>query len=126
MANLKVIIIKLEKSLFSASTRTSFDKLDSLICDDFIEVGASGIRFDKAHVLSRLPTEAPPAIKATGFELIVLGPNSVQLLYRSVMNKADGSKPIYSHRCSIWQQTKGQWQMRYHQGTKCQPFSLDE
>ena len=124
MNNLKITIVKLETSLFSANTRTSFDRLNKLIADDFIEVGASGIRFDKQHVLERLPTETPPEIEAGDFELRVLAENCVQLLYRSVMKKSDGLFPIYSHRCSIWQCNKGQWQMTFHQGTKCDAFEL--
>ena len=71
MNNLKITIVKLETSLFSANTRTSFDRLNKLIADDFIEVGASGVRFDKQHVVERLPTETPPEIEAGDFELRV-------------------------------------------------------
>ena len=115
-------IIKLEESLFSADIRTSKSHLEQLITDDFIEVGSSGIRFGKSEVLDRLPTENAPEISATDYEIRQLASDTVMLLYKSILVKHEEAEPIYSHRCSIWQKVNYQWQMTYHQGTKCEPF----
>ncbi|MBM7074006.1 DUF4440 domain-containing protein [Shewanella sp. 202IG2-18] len=122
MTELESEIIKLEESLFSDEVRASKIKLEQLIADEFIEVASSGIRFGKKEVLERLPTEAAPEIQATDYEVRQLADDSVMLLYQSVLKKHDVTKPIYSHRCSIWTKANNQWQMVYHQGTKCEPF----
>lgn len=124
MQDIKSTIIELETSLFSSEVRTSAAQLDKLIAPNFTEVGASGIRFDKKHVLERLPLEAPPKITATDFELREIAPNCVLLLYRAVMAKAEESTPSYSHRCSLWELHNNCWQMSYHQGTNCAAFEL--
>jgi hypothetical protein len=121
--NLKSILIELEESLFRADVRSSSSELDQLISDDFIEIGASGLRFGKANVLERLPTEVAPEITARDYELRMLGLDCAQLLYKAEVFKIEQLSPVYSHRCSIWRRSaSGQWQMIYHQGTTCAPF----
>ncbi len=123
MENLKSILIELEESLFRADVRSSSSELDQLISDDFIEIGASGLRFGKANVLERLPTEVAPEITARDYELRMLGLDCAQLLYKAEVLKNEQLSPTYSHRCSIWRRSSsGQWQMIYHQGTTCAPF----
>ncbi len=123
MENLKSILIELEERLFRADVRSSSSELDQLISDDFIEIGASGLRFGKANVLERLPTEVAPEITARDYELRMLGLDCAQLLYKAEVFKIEQLSPVYSHRCSIWRRSvSGQWQMIYHQGTTCAPF----
>ena len=123
MENLKSILIELEERLFRADVRSSSSELEQLISDDFIEIGASGLRFGKANVLERLPTEVAPEITARDYELRILGLDCAQLLYKAKMSKIEQLSPVYSHRCSIWRRSvSGQWQMIYHQGTTCAPF----
>ncbi len=123
MENLKSILIELEERLFRADVRSSSSELDQLISDDFIEIGASGLRFGKANVLERLPTEVAPEITARDYELRMLGLDCAQLLYKAEVFKIEQLSPVYSHRCSIWRRgAGGQWQMIYHQGTTCAPF----
>lgn len=123
MEDLERILIELEKRLFQPDVRNSSSELAQLISDDFIEIGASGLRFGKANVLERLPTEVAPEITASNYELRMFGPDCAQLLYKAKMSKIDHPSPIYSHRCSVWRQNNSaQWQMIYHQGTTCAPF----
>lgn len=123
MEDLKKILIELEERLFQPDVRCSLIELAELISDDFIEIGASGLRFGKANVLARLPTEAAPEITASNYELRMLGLDCAQLLYNAKMLKTEQPLPLYSHRCSIWQLNQSaQWQMIYHQGTTCAPF----
>ncbi len=123
MENLKSILIELEERLFRADVRSSSSELEQLISDDFIEIGASGLRFGKANVLERLPTEVAPEITARDYELRILGLDCAQLLYKAEVFKIEQLSPVYSHRCSIWRRgASGQWQMIYHQGTTCAPF----
>lgn len=123
MDDLKKILIELEERLFQPDVRRSSSELTQLISDDFIEIGASGLRFGKANVLRRLPNEVAPEIIASHYELRILGSSCAQLLYKAKMSKAEQPSPTYSHRCSIWQRNSNdQWQMIYHQGTMCTPF----
>ncbi|WP_165905097.1 DUF4440 domain-containing protein [Parashewanella curva] len=122
--SIKETIIQLEKSLFSDAVRSSKSKLNSLIADDFIEVSSTGLRFGKDNVMSRLPTEDSFTVKATGFECRLLSNDTAMLLYQSAFKRGD-SDFLYSHRCSIWQQqSDSNWQMIYHQGTKCEAFEI--
>ena len=122
MEDLEKILVELEELLFQSDVRSSSSELAQLISDDFIEIGASGLRFGKANVLERLPTEVAPEITASNYELRMFGLDCAQLLYKAKMSKIDHPSPIYSHRCSIWRRSaSGQWQMIYHQGTTCAP-----
>jgi len=120
--NLKATLIELEEHLFQAEIRASHGELDELIADEFIEIGGSGVRFGKKEVLERLPSELPPKISASEYELRHLAPNCAQLLYKAVMVKGGDTTAIYSLRCSIWSLINGRWQMIFHQGTLCKPF----
>lgn len=117
MENLKAMLIELEEHLFKAQTRASYGELDGLIADEFTEIAGSGVRFGKKQVLERLPTELPPTISATEYELRLLAPHCAQLLYKAVMVKAGETSATYSLRCSIWSLIDGRWQMVFHQGT---------
>lgn len=121
MDELQKTLIGLEEHLFRPEVRRSAKELSKLIADDFIEIGTAGHRFGKSSILARLPYEASPQILASHFELRQLSDNCVQLLYKSKMTKM-GQPTIYSLRCSIWRFENEQWQMVYHQGTRCEPF----
>lgn len=120
--NLKAKLIELEEHLFKAETRASYGELDELIADEFTEIGGSGVRFGKKEALERLPSELPPKISASEYELRHLAPNCAQLLYKAVMVKGGETTAIYSLRCSIWSLINGRWQMIFHQGTLCKAF----
>jgi hypothetical protein len=120
--NLKLTLINLEEHLFKAETRASYSELDKLIADVFTEISSSGVRFGKKEALERLPSELPPTINASDYELRLLAPHCVQLLYKATMVKNGETTPIFSRRSSIWSLNNGRWQMNYHQGTLCKPF----
>lgn len=120
--DVKAKLIQLEKHLFKAEVRTSAEQLQALIAEEFIEIGASGVRFGKAEVLERLPLERPPLIEAFDFEHRYLADACVQLFYKAKMIKHGEAKAKYSLRCSIWRLNGSHWQIVYHQGTSCAPF----
>ncbi|WP_259579896.1 nuclear transport factor 2 family protein [Shewanella baltica] len=92
MENLKAKLI----DLFKAETRASYCELDELIADEFTEIGGSGVRFGKKEALERLPSESPPKISASEYELRHLAPNCAQLLYKAVMVKVV-RQPLFTH-----------------------------
>ena len=87
-AGLKQRIVELELYLLKAEVRASVSELSQLIHDEFIEIGASGQRFGKQVVLSRLPQESCPQFHASDFELRMLAEGVAQLLYRAKMQKS--------------------------------------
>ncbi len=122
--NLKEKIIALELDLLKPEVRASKAALSQLIADDFIEFGASGIRYDQQHTLLRLSEEDTPQFKACDFELRELSQDVVQLLYKASISRGSEEMVLYSLRSSIWKSTAGKWQMLFHQGTTCTPFPL--
>lgn len=122
LTGLKQQLIELELYLLKSEVRSSAEELASLIHDDFLEFGGSGIRFGKEEVLMRLPKERCPEFCATDFELRVLTPDLAQLLYRASMIKPDEFITRYSLRSSLWKKSGDNWQMIFHQGTPCEAF----
>jgi len=59
-------IRRLEENLLSRETRSSPAALARLIADDFIEFGASGRIFDKAHIIAALPADIDGAVICLG------------------------------------------------------------
>jgi hypothetical protein len=93
--DLTKILFELAELLFRQEVRSSSTELAHLISDDFIEVGASGLRFGKANVLERLPIEVAPEITASNYELRILSSDCAQLLYKAKMSKVGQSSSVY-------------------------------
>jgi hypothetical protein len=108
-------LIQLESSLLTPMVRASYDDLNRLIADDFVEVGASGRRFGKPDVLSRLPAERGIEVKSLNMNAKMLSP-TVGLVTFDTERRMDG-ETRRAHRVSIWTLNIDQWQMIYHQGT---------
>lgn len=107
----------LEVKLHQQNTRSSIRELDSLLSDDFREIGASGVYFGKAEVLGGLPSEDFADIRASRFEFRVLSQNVVHITYVSRRYNEEGELLRVSYRTSIWQYQDERWQMVFHQGT---------
>ena len=77
------LLIKLELSLHSPNVRASKEELESLLSEDFLEIGASGEIYRREEIIKRLPNDISPEIYATDFEFRELSPGIVQLIYKS-------------------------------------------
>ena len=104
------MLVELEVSLHTSEVRNSREKLDSLLSDDFMEIGASGATYRKEQVINSLLKEAPSEIHAKDFEFRKLSNDLSQLIYRSESTRR-------AIRSSIWRLEDGQWRMLFHQGT---------
>ncbi len=117
-ADLLCDIESLERRLHEPSVRQDRAQLQALLHPEFEEFGRSGQRWTREDVLRRLPAESDPgsapAIEAREFMLRVLGPDCVQLTYRT-FEEGRG----FTRRCSLWERRQGRWQLRFHQGTPC-------
>lgn len=108
-------ISALERELQTPACRADEARLRELLAPDFVEIGASGRRWDRASVLGLLRTETgdPGAgvIEMTGLSARALAPGVVQVFWDS--DRA-GRR---ARRTSIWCDRGAGWQQVYHQGT---------
>nr|CAS02549.1 putative integron gene cassette protein [uncultured bacterium] len=115
MESIEATVISLERELLDPATRSNYDRLDQLLAEDFFEVGANGRAFDKADVLSRLPSENGVEFSATDIQAHVLSSTVVLVTY--VATRSHSNETLHSKRSSLWIRTSDGWEMRYHQGT---------
>ncbi|WP_426577532.1 DUF4440 domain-containing protein [Xenorhabdus stockiae] len=114
------IIKNLEISLHGEK-RYDIEWLNSILHDDFLEIGKSGYIYTKKIVVEFLKEEVNiiPQIFSEDFNMQILDENIVLLTYKSYEVNKRGQSYNESLRSSIWQlSASGAWQLRFHQGTK--------
>jgi len=116
MNELKEIIYKLETDLLKPEVRSSVDLLNTLIADDFIEYGSSGLIYDKKNILERLPKGLSPTYNLYDFECINLSEDIIQTRFKTDRINLDNTKTT-SLRTSLWRNSNDNWQIFFHQGT---------
>lgn len=108
-------VLDLERELQTASTRGDEPRLRELLAPDFIEVGASGRRWDRDSVLQLLAQQADdqnsPAIKVHDLQARVVDHDLVQVFWDSDQGG------LRARRTSLWRRMGGAWCQIYHQGT---------
>lgn len=108
-------VFGLERELQSRATRGDAARLRELLSPDFVEIGASGRRWDLESILELLRAEAAHpathAIVMTPLEGRVLAPGVVQVFWDS---DQAGRR---ARRTSLWQRGPRGWQLTYHQAT---------
>jgi len=108
---------QLEEQLLGADVRRSPAELAALLDDDFVEIGASGRRYDKRGVIAALLAEATPRrATLTEFAAREVAPDVVLATYRVLPEGAPASL-----RCSLWRRRDDRWQLLFHQGTPVAP-----
>ncbi|WP_328788196.1 nuclear transport factor 2 family protein [Streptomyces sp. NBC_00273] len=107
-----------EMELMGPGVRTSRVLTDRLLDPEFVEVGASGRRWDREAMLAALPdleggAEDGPQYEPAGMTGVELAPGVVHLTYETVI---DGRR---ARRSSIWRKADDGtgWRMYYHQAT---------
>ncbi|MFZ1082797.1 MAG: DUF4440 domain-containing protein [Candidatus Kryptoniota bacterium] len=107
----------LEECLLLPGVRSNAEELVSLIADDFVEFGSSGLVYNKEQVLEGLIHVPSLGIIMENFQVKQLASNIVLATYRAV--KRDDAKltTMQSLRSSIWRRSDGRWQIVFHQGT---------
>jgi len=108
-------VLELERELQSPTCRAALARLRELLASDFVEIGASGRRWDLDSTLAMLHEEAADenagVIEMTGLQARVLGPGVAQVFWDSARR---GRR---ARRTSIWCERRHGWQQVYHQGT---------
>jgi hypothetical protein len=105
----------LERELQTRACRADEVRLRELLAADFVEVGASGRRWDLGSVLGMLIEErADPAsgdIDVIALSSRALAPGVIQVFWDS---DREGRR---ARRTSIWCEREDGWKLTYHQGT---------
>lgn len=108
-------VLELERELQSPSTRGDAARLQELLSPTFIEIGASGRRWNLRSILELLAQEtADPNMAAIGIENLQgrhLGEDMIQVFWDSTR------KEHRARRTSLWQRRDDRWQIIYHQAT---------
>lgn len=112
MVELEQHLYGLEQDLMRPATRSSRRNLEALLAEDFVEVGASGITYDRESVVSAMLLENPVAWSIASFHARTLAEDVALVTY--VATTSDGKSSL---RCSIWKLGEGRWRMTFHQGT---------
>lgn len=117
MKNIFNIIYNLELSLINPKVRRSADELSTLLADDFIEFGSSGIIYNKPDTIERLvATTINVEYKISNYGLKILSDNIIQATFKA--DRIIDDKASSSLRTSMWRKSDiGEWQMFFHQGT---------
>lgn len=88
---------------------------EQIAAPTFWEVGASGRRYSRDHVLdvlrARAADPAPEDLHADDFHVAPAGPDHYLLTY--TLRQGDR----VTRRLTVWRRSGGQWQAIYHQGT---------
>lgn len=110
-------IEELERCLLDPATRASSATLDTLLADDFMEIGASGRIFYKADTLASLPAEAGDwTYHLSDFAVRQLSADTILATYR-LLTFRKAAPERRTLRSSIWRNDNGAWRMIFHQGT---------
>lgn len=95
------------------TTRRDFEEMTD---PDFWEVGASGRRYSRQHVIDTLVKRhsAPheDIWEAKGFHCAELAKDVYLLTYTLVQDRTRVTR-----RTTVWRKTHGGWKIAYHQGT---------
>jgi len=87
---------------------------------DFMEFGRSGRTYTRAQIIR---ADSSP-IEAKLKNLIVHELDATTALVTYESEARFGNEVEYALRSSVWVRAVGGWQMRFHQGTPCQPNTL--
>ena len=104
-------VVALERELQTAECRRDRARLETLLADDFSEVGASGAVWNKSSILDMLGTEDSEEI-----EVLELGGRMISTEFVLVhwISRVSG---VRARRTSLWRHTVSGWELVHHQGT---------
>ncbi|GAA4657452.1 ribonuclease HI family protein [Arthrobacter cryoconiti] len=104
-------LVELERELLDPTVRADTIRTGELLHANFEEISASGRRWTRPEILTKLSEEEQ---RETSLELLSLNrldTAAVLLTYRSM------AAGVSALRSSIWLRENGRWQLRFHQGT---------
>jgi ribonuclease HI len=109
----KAELRSLEERLWLSETRFDRRFMESVLADDFVEVGASGTRYSRAEIIAATPRPLDVEIPLPEFAVCQLSETVALVTYVSVERQPDRR----ARRLSVWARADGRWLLRFHQGT---------
>ncbi len=107
-----------ERRLLDPAVRGDPTSLATLLAHDFVEIGASGRRYDRSQVIAALADEGDGyAATLADLEIDELAEDVVLVRYRTESRSRANASPRHAIRTSLWRRTPKGWQMFHHQGT---------
>jgi len=116
LGQLEKYFFELETALLRRELKTPA-RLNDLIDDDFIEIGASGRQWTKQDVIHALQHEPFVAGEISEFKLKLLTQDVALVTYLCLQAATSGVSAANSLRSSIWTRHDGLWRLVFHQGT---------
>ncbi|MGR5414245.1 DUF4440 domain-containing protein [Vibrio astriarenae] len=122
------ILVEQEVALHQYEIRQNSADRERLIHPQFTEVGKSGTSYDYYSIIEMMKSEEPSnsRVHSQRYECIQLESSVNLLKYESAIIDEIGEVSGYAKRSSIWVFTGTSWQLKYHQGTPCLPFELEQ
>ena len=88
-----------------------------LLASDFMEIGKSGKKYNKANIASSLVQEVSfPQVSITDFEVKILTGNFLLATYKTIHNSRS-EEMVFRSSIWEWKESLG-WILHFHQGTK--------
>jgi len=115
--DISALIKALELELLQPEVRKSKDRLNELIADNFLEVGASGKNYNKQDILNELPNQVETKFILQNFNTIEIAPDTILATYEVEKENLGTNNKTFSIRTSIWKNINGMWKIIFHQGT---------
>ncbi|MFY2789876.1 DUF4440 domain-containing protein [Rhodococcus sp. MALMAid1271] len=104
-------VLALERELQTAQCRRDRARVETLLADDFSEVGASGAVWDKSSILDLLGTEDSKTIEVLELDGRLI---SAELVLVHWISTVSG---VHARRTSLWRHAASGWELVHHQGT---------
>ena len=112
-------VIEAELELMTPGVRASRERLELLLDDDFVEIGASGRRWLRDEIVVDLLSGTAPDVTVTEMAARRVADRIALVTYVTV---AADRRVL---RSSWWRQTGDHWRCFFHQGTPAPPRSPD-
>lgn len=113
MKRMKHIVHNLEVNLLDSNIRSSSDRLNQFLSDEFLEFGVSGNIYSKQDILRHLPSQKPCSYEILNSEIKELS-SSIALHTYKLTNFSQESVSL---RSSLWRKEGDDWKLLFHQGT---------
>lgn len=105
----------LEHAVWQAVSAADRDFLAQIMAPDFFELGRSGRRYSRDDILSGMDQQPGVVTVLHDLRTHLLTPQITLCTYISEVRYDRGTE--WANRSSIWDQSSGDWQLRFHQGT---------
>ncbi|WP_217376228.1 ribonuclease HI family protein [Paenarthrobacter ureafaciens] len=105
------LVVALERELLRPDVRADIGRIGVLLHPDFAEIGQSGRFWTRDAMMVALEEDPGEHVELELLSADRLSENTILLNYRSLAHSGSAL------RSSVWLLERGQWRLRFHQGT---------